>query len=430
MIYLKNCPICEAETWHDLDYLRNKEVWVDKDYLYEDPVGFKVCEECGFLTYDYQQDVVLKQRYNQNSKLVTANNIITQNRKKYYHELFLEEFMKDIKGNVLDYGCATGSFLKWIKEKTSCSVYGVEIIEAFVAFARQEYSVDITDDLQLFNDFVKFNFISLYKVLEHLQYPHTVLLDLINRSTDDALFYISVPVWFDMEFDETSGELTDSFEKYYHLNHVNVFTFNSFHNLLRKVGLKIIKSNSMMYGHTVLCERCEPDSNYDKDDYRLVELALQKQKNAFELFQQKRFEEAYKLCPDYIDAYIMNCFTKETMKDFNVQISILEEGLENNPGSTKLKLQLARTLYQWDENTPDKQFYSNNIRRAEDILLDLLNAKPGFEEIYNILGMIEAKYKKNYKKAREYFSKVLEINPSKYGEITNLVGWLWREAVR
>ena len=118
------------------------------------------------------------------------------------------------------------------------------------------------------------------------------------------------------------------------------------------------------------------------------------------------------------------------MKDFNVQISILEEGLENNPGSTKLKLQLARTLYQWDENTPDKQFYSNNIRRAEDILLDLLNAKPGFEEIYNILGMIEAKYKKNYKKAREYFSKVLEINPSKYGEITNLVGWLWREAVR
>ena len=66
-----------------------------------------------------------------------------------------------IKGNVLDYGCATGSFLRWIKEKTSCSVYGVEIIDAFVAFARQEYSIDVTGDMKFFDDVTRLNFISL-----------------------------------------------------------------------------------------------------------------------------------------------------------------------------------------------------------------------------------------------------------------------------
>ena len=435
MILLNECPICDKEEWHSLDYLRDKEVWINNDYLYDDPVGFKICKECGFLTYDYQSEAVLHQRYNK-SMVANAGNILTQERKKHYHKFFLKDYLKDIQGNVLDYGCSIGSFLKWIKDETSCvwtgapcDVTGVEIIKPFRSFAKNEYSIDAVSSLDEIKKNVKFDFVSIYKVLEHLQYPYSVLCHLVDDcTTKHALFYISVPTWFDMALDETSGELTDSFEKYYHLNHVNVFTVNSFHNLLRKVGLAIIKSDIKMYGYTVLCEKCEPRSNYNKDDYKLVELALQTQKKAFELFQQKNFEGAYQLCPDYIDAYIMNLFTKVTMKDFDMQIAILEKGLKSNPDSFKLRKQLARTLYQWDENTPDKQFYSLNIRKAEDIFLDLLKEKPGLDEIHHMLGMIEAKYKKNYSEARHYFSKVLEINPGKYNEIMNLVGWLWKEA--
>ena len=106
----ENCSICDASDWKSLDYLRDQKYWYDRDYLLEEPVGFKICKNCGFVTYDYIDDKELKRRYDDLVKIVDIGSIITKNRKLIYHQKFLEDI--EIKGNVLDYGAATGYFLK------------------------------------------------------------------------------------------------------------------------------------------------------------------------------------------------------------------------------------------------------------------------------------------------------------------------------
>ena len=44
-IKLIECPICKTENWKSLDYLRDQKYWYDKDYLYDESVGFKICQE-------------------------------------------------------------------------------------------------------------------------------------------------------------------------------------------------------------------------------------------------------------------------------------------------------------------------------------------------------------------------------------------------
>jgi hypothetical protein len=42
------------------------------------------------------------------------------------------------------------------------------------------------------------------------------------------------------------------------------------------------------------------------------------------------------------------------------------------------------------------------------------------------LTMIEARFYKDCDKARKYLDKILEINPAKYSEVINLIGFLWK----
>ena len=49
MIQIKHCPICDnKDVWQYLDELRNREYWVEKEFLFEDNVNFKICTNCGF----------------------------------------------------------------------------------------------------------------------------------------------------------------------------------------------------------------------------------------------------------------------------------------------------------------------------------------------------------------------------------------------
>ena len=208
---------------------------------------------------------------------------------------------------------------------------------------------------------------------------------------------------------------------------MNCYTKMTFLISLIRAGFKIIKSDDKMYGYTVLCEKHE----YTKeeidalkgDDYTEIISIIEKQKKAVDLFNQNKFDEAIEVYPKYPDAYIMKSLSKEANKSISEQRKILQKGLEVC-FNKKILSTLARALYQWDENTPEKQgYYSNNIKEAENLYLEL-EKYGGNEDTYYHLAMINAKYKKDYSLARYYFGACLEINPSRFTEVWNAIAWM------
>ena len=81
MEIIKNeiCSICDASDWKSLDYLRDQKYWYDLDYLLDEPVGFKICKNCGFVTYDYIDDKELKRRYDDLIKMWTIGDYMPMN---------------------------------------------------------------------------------------------------------------------------------------------------------------------------------------------------------------------------------------------------------------------------------------------------------------------------------------------------------------
>ncbi len=144
-IILERCPICDASSWEYIDHLRNVDYWYSRDRLpLGDKVGFKVCKECGFVTYDYQDLETLSSLYDAERRNMQAMNIITCNRKNMYHRMFLGDILKKANKNftVLDHGCAQGSLLNMMHTDYMLPIdnlYGTEWSDGFRSFAVNEY---------------------------------------------------------------------------------------------------------------------------------------------------------------------------------------------------------------------------------------------------------------------------------------------------
>jgi len=435
MIELMQCPICGNKHFKNLDYMRDQLYWYNLDLKEKnEPIGFEICLECGFVTYNYMEIEKLKQHYDRERPVMNANNIVTCNRKNEYHSKFLKEFFENVKfkNNILDVGCAQGAFLNFmqhkIAEKTGLCVskigtYGTEWSKGFRNFAKYEYCLEnITTEIIEH----QYTFISYYHVLEHIQYPEFELKKIRKLLSDDGYLYVSVPIWFE-KLDEPSMSDCRDFENLFHLNHINVFSKTSFKNLLKKCGFEIIKENNIYYGYTVLCKKCEISNNIEKENPEEIEKKLNNYRDAIELFNQKKYLDAINLVPTYTDAYLGLSLDRDNMKNFEIQKDILSKCIEINKDDIKILLRLAKLFLQWDENTPEKSgFFSNNIKESERIFNYLLDIKGGNEEVYWYLSKIEFFYKKNIDKAVEHMRNVYKINPFKYFDCINQIAMYWK----
>lgn len=436
MIQNRKCSICKSEDWSNLDYLRNQEVWYNNDLREKnEPVGFKICKKCGFVTYDYVENERLSKHYDRERPVMSANNIVTCNRKNQYHLKFLSDTMYDIinqsgkNAKILDIGCAQGSFLNMLRNVYGFEkVLGTEWSEAFSNFGRYEYGLDISRDI---DESLKYDFISYYHVLEHIQYPDEELKKIHNLLDDDGFLYIAVPLYLDI-LEESSGSFTVDFENLYHLNHVNVFSKQALKNILYSNGFEIIKEDDKMYGYTVLCKKSDI-KDITVEEYKKVIETLERHHAAMKCLQQYQItfnpdliDEALDHYAAYPDAYITKSLTKENMKNFDAQMKILENGIAACGDNIRIKNQMARTLFQWNENAPNKQFYSNNIKKAEGIFKEIAQQKPGNEDVYYFLSLIEAKYKNNPLKGASLLKKCIEINPLKFAECYNLISQFYK----
>lgn len=424
MIELTNCPICDVDDWYGLDRLRDADYWRKRDLIGpHDAVGFKVCRNCGFVTYDYQDDAELKRRYAMNRTFITVNNLLTQNRKMEFHEHFLKAHLAKINESFLDYGCSIGSLVDYAS-MWAFDAWGLEMNEVDRKVAIGYGGIKCAATREELPD-QQWGGIAFYHVLEHLQHPEEALQWAFDHLGKDGFIYVAVPIYGNT-LEEASGSVCEDWENLYHLNHVNCFSYQSLKNLFSKVGLDIVQDDRAAYGYTCILKRGE-SVGLVKEDYTEIEARLEKQKKAVELLKEGNPVEATEVWPCFPDAWIAQSLKMENYFDFKNNTETLLKAIEVCGEHPKILEQLGSVYLQWDEVKKGEKFLSPNTLEAERIFKRLLEIRPGNENVYFFLGIIEAHYKKDPIAAKAYLQKAVAIHPGKWAELENIALWAFQQ---
>jgi SAM-dependent methyltransferase len=128
---------------------------------------------------------------------------------------------------ILDFGCGFGQFLEM------CHLFGLDAYGVDRSSARRSGAgIQVRGELDELTG--KFDAITMFEVLEHLDEPLSTLKALRSLLNPGGLMIVEVP--------DTSGvsEIRDreSYQKIHPLDHINAFTPESLVNIMRRAGLR------------------------------------------------------------------------------------------------------------------------------------------------------------------------------------------------
>ena len=143
----------------------------------------------------------------------------------------LKKEIKDKK--VLDFGCGNGGFLTRAK-KVAQKAVGIELQKSLENF-HQQNCLEIFDDVDKVEE--KFDFITLFHVLEHLKDPIELLKKIGTKLTDDGQIIIEVP--------NANDALITLYKNYWFMRftywscHLFLFNKKTLFELVEKAGFKV-----------------------------------------------------------------------------------------------------------------------------------------------------------------------------------------------
>jgi len=148
-----------------------------------------------------------------------------------------EELVKSIKpaGRLLDYGCGSGAFARWMSE------HGFDVV-GLEPFSLGEPSV--SDNLLLLrkpleaakNELGQFDVITMWHVLEHLKHPADALRELLPHLKKDGRLIVSVPNFGSMQSKSFKGA-------WFHLDpprHLIHFEQETLRDCLSDAGFEVV----------------------------------------------------------------------------------------------------------------------------------------------------------------------------------------------
>ncbi|GAA4458920.1 class I SAM-dependent methyltransferase [Nibrella saemangeumensis] len=170
--------------------------------------------------------------------------------KEFYYSYPRPEMLRYIDTgvkNILEFGCADGSFAAKVKEKFDCNYIGVEPLSKYanIARTRLNYVYEITAE-----EFIsssegmenKYDVVIFNDVLEHLIDPYTLLKDLRMLLTQGGKVVASIPNF--LNFQNIYSILRDKDFKYSEhgildKTHLRFFTKRSIERLFNESGYNI-----------------------------------------------------------------------------------------------------------------------------------------------------------------------------------------------
>ena len=298
------CVVCDANDWENVDQYRIRKE------------GMALCKSCGMISYPAKWKTIdeIKAYYKKDYRNPpTVRNWFTGQRKLHYHNAFLTDLFVEWKNEnkkpvVCEIGAAYGLFLNFFRNHfPDAELHGTEWTISYRRNAWHEFGINLTDDVDTSK---QYDLIASYKVAEHQVDVDLMLRQYVECLKPGGYLYISVPTWLSRL--TNFGAAGFDLEYYYHPNHINVWTKKLFEQILKKVGLKIVKHNDTYYDDTYLCVRDDEQMKLplEKEDPAEIKSRLAQVHAAGVHFMEGRFTEAVQTWPDFPEAHVNRYETK------------------------------------------------------------------------------------------------------------------------
>lgn len=413
------CIICDQSEWQNVDEFRIKKE------------GMAICKNCGFVSYPdkwQSKEEIIKFYRKDYRRAPNASAYFTGEKKIHFHLAFLaplfDQWKKDKKDPVIgEVGSAYGIFLQWIKSNfPKADLSGVELTETFKRNAFHEYGFKFQDDL----DYSKqYDMIATYKVLEHQLDADKELTNYGGSIKEDGFVYAGVPIWFQemANFGEPGFDL----DNYYHPNHINVWSREHFQYMINKAGLEIVRQNFTYYDDVYLLRRQKEKKQMETPKlFDQTMSNLKKIKNAFELFQEGKYQESLQTWPNYPTAwshyYEVNR-AKFDAQGFESIKGFIDKALNSCPGSATVNCLAADIHMRYDR-------FEQAIKYLETALTCRPEYAPALIQLghcYRNLGYKALEPDKRtelFKNSREVMRHLRSVSTEHFKECTD---WIYQD---
>lgn len=241
MVFVTTCPACGKNSWQKhlacLDYTVSHETF-----------EITVCAECSLLSTNPRPDNQNISRYYQSTDYISHTDKASSLIDKIY--LITRKFTLRWKqnlilnythtpGKLLDYGCGTGDFLTYCKERNWLTT-GVEPASSARTIAAAKSGSTVSPDLNQLPA-AEYDVITLWHVLEHIPSPNELLMNLQSLLAKDGILFIAVP-----NYKSYDGEYYNSTWAGYDVpRHLWHFNKDSMQKLLSENKLHLLKVHPM-----------------------------------------------------------------------------------------------------------------------------------------------------------------------------------------
>jgi 2-polyprenyl-3-methyl-5-hydroxy-6-metoxy-1,4-benzoquinol methylase len=144
--------------------------------------------------------------------------------------------------SILDYGCATGLFYKYLT--TVCDVapeyiFGVDVESDMLDKCRKKYTNNFysTDQTHLIGQ--RFDLITMWNVIEHIHDPKKALASIIDLLKNDGEILVETP-----RFGVLAKKFGQNWAHYLTFEHINLFSRDAIKKLFKDFGMECISESS------------------------------------------------------------------------------------------------------------------------------------------------------------------------------------------
>ncbi len=189
------------------------------------------CDDCGFVfasplvERNYQEQVI--------SDLYESEVVARMANYELRYEV-MRPFVRAANPKVLDIGCYTGLFLKYLK-KEGITGTGIEPNRAAAQYGRDKLGVDIREiGFDEFHVEEKYDVITLFNVLEHLGDPKATLIKIREIISASGILTIEIPNIFHL-----FAKLSLGYWHHYQHGHHWFFSFSTLTKFLNRYGFNV-----------------------------------------------------------------------------------------------------------------------------------------------------------------------------------------------
>lgn len=142
---------------------------------------------------------------------------------------------------ILDYGCATGLFMRYLKEVCLVDpavIFGMDVesdmLETCRDLALNVFSIDQKDLMP-----VRADLITLWNVIEHIHDPKSAIESLLDLLAENGEILIETPM-----FGSLAKKLSDKWSHFIIVEHINLFSRQAIKKMFAEAGMECISESS------------------------------------------------------------------------------------------------------------------------------------------------------------------------------------------